>query len=208
MASDLELLEAWRAGDENAGNELFTRHFPAVYRFFCNKVDESIEDLVQQTFLACVEGKERFRGDSSFRTYLFAVARRRLYSHFSDRGTQEVPLDPDSSSVRDFSASPTRVLARRAEERLLLEALRRIPFDYQVALELYHWEGLRGPELAAVLGIPEPTVRSRIRRGTERVRRFITELAESGEVLESTLANLEQWARSLREQVGAGPRTA
>jgi hypothetical protein len=64
--ADAELLEAWGAGDKAAGEALFDRHFEAIYRFFQNKVGPGvIDDLVQQTFLGCVEAPDRFRGDSS-----------------------------------------------------------------------------------------------------------------------------------------------
>jgi RNA polymerase sigma-70 factor (ECF subfamily) len=92
-------------------------------------------------------------------------------------------------------------MVEHAEQRLLLEGLRRIPLDYQVALELYHWEGMTGPELAEALDIPEATVRSRLRRGVERLRERMQEIAESGEQLKSTLANLDNWAESLRDRV-------
>ncbi|MFO0633263.1 MAG: sigma-70 family RNA polymerase sigma factor [Nannocystaceae bacterium] len=78
---DLELLEAWRGGDAKAGNALFDRYFDAVFRFFRNKVADHADDLVQQTFLALVQARDRFRGDSSFRTYLFTAARSKLFNY-------------------------------------------------------------------------------------------------------------------------------
>jgi len=51
---DLVMLDRWRAGDSAAGNALFHRHFEAVYRFFERKTDGDIDDLVQETFLACL----------------------------------------------------------------------------------------------------------------------------------------------------------
>ena len=72
---DFETLDRWRAGDRAAGNELLRRHFDGLYRFFRNKVDEGVDDLIQRSFLACVESKDRFRKQASFRTYLFTVAR-------------------------------------------------------------------------------------------------------------------------------------
>src|SRR6185436_6575853 len=74
MRPDAELLSAWRGGDEKAGAELFERHFEALFRFFRNKAGDQAEDLVQETFLACLSGPA-FRGEASFRTYLFTVAR-------------------------------------------------------------------------------------------------------------------------------------
>lgn len=81
VRSDVDLLEAWRSGDTKAGGELFDRHFASIHRFFHNKVGDGLEDLVQQTFLRCTEGVERFRSDSSFRTYLFGVAHNLLREH-------------------------------------------------------------------------------------------------------------------------------
>ena len=80
--TDLELLEAWRGGDRQAGEALFERHFDAIARFFRNKVDHGIDDLIQRTFLACVESKDQFRGEASFRTFLFAVAHNVLGKHY------------------------------------------------------------------------------------------------------------------------------
>lgn len=73
---DLELLERWRDGDKRAGNELFRCHYGRVYRFFMNKTEGDIEMLVQDTFLACTEARDRFQNRSSFRTFLLAIAKR------------------------------------------------------------------------------------------------------------------------------------
>src|ERR1051325_6527963 len=78
MNDDLALLESWRAGDVRAGQALFRRYFHDVYRFFANKVGAEADELVQQTFAASVVAAARFRGGSSFRTYLFAIAGNQL----------------------------------------------------------------------------------------------------------------------------------
>jgi RNA polymerase sigma factor (sigma-70 family) len=199
-AADTELLDAWAAGDTRAASELFDRYLPQLIRFFRNKVVDSADDLVQDTFVACVRGRDRFRRDSSFRTYLFATARNILMQHFRKR-RGGVELDPDSQSVCDMGPSPTSILGQRAEHRLLLSALRKIPLDHQIALELYHWEGLSGPELAEALGIGEPALRSRLHRAKLNLRETMATLAESPELLASTWANLDDWARGLRDQV-------
>ena len=197
MATDGELLSAWRAGDRNAGNELFQGHFEAIRRFFVNKVDRDVEDLVQRTFIGCVEGSDRFEGRSSFRTYLFAVANNILREFYRQKRRDE-RLDFGTCSVADLGAGPSSVIADRREQRALLEALRCIPLEFQVALELYYWEKLTGVELGEALGIPENTARSRIRRGKELLTKALTRLQRSNEVLESTDANLEVWAAGIR----------
>ena len=199
-ASDFDLLDAWRAGDRDAGNALFDRYFDAVFRFFRNKVSEGAEDLVQQTFLACVQSRDHFRKDASFRTYLFTAARSKLYNYLERRG-REGAIDWGVTSCADLGVSPSGLLARGEEQRLLLHALRSLPVDLQVALELYYFEQVRGPELAEVLGVPEGTVRSRLRRGREILREQLLASSASPADVESTLSNLEDWAAAVRNGV-------
>lgn len=103
--------------------------------------------------------------------------------------------------------SPASVVGRAAEERLLLAALRRIPLSSQVALELYYFERMRGPAIATIVDVPEPTVRSRLRRGLEQLRREMEKLAEGPDVLQSTLDNLDEWAEALRGEIGGAAKT-
>ncbi|MBX3127592.1 MAG: sigma-70 family RNA polymerase sigma factor [Polyangiaceae bacterium] len=194
---DFALLEEWRGGDTRAGNDLFERHFDAVHRFFSNKAPSDAADLVQRTFLGCVEAKERFRAQSSFRTFLFAIAHHELLGHW--RRTKKRAVDTSVSSLLDLEPSPSQLLARVGEERRLLEALRSIPMDLQIALELFYWEGLSGPEIAAVVGAPEGTVRSRLRRGLEALRARLDELDRSPGRLATSLAGLDGWTRSIGE---------
>lgn len=179
MDPDVELLERWRSGDAEAGNALFNRHFGSMRRFFRNKLGaEEVEDLIQRTFLACVESRDRFRGDSSFRTYLFVVARNELYRHLRRRARNDarVGVDFTVSSIHDMGISPSGLVAKQEEHQLVLEALCRIAVDYQIVLELYYWEQIPGPELAEILGIAPTTVRTRLFRAREALREVIEQL--------------------------------
>ena len=198
--SDVELLDEWRDGDARAGNELFNRHFDSVCRFFANKAPNEVDDLIQRTFLACVEGRDRYRGDASFRGYLFGVARNVLRRYYRDKRYHDARFDPLMVSVHDLGPGPSLLVADKREQELLLQALRRLPMDHQITLELYYWENMSGSELAQVLEIPEGTVRGRIRRAKQLLEQALSELAESPQQLESTVANLEGWARSLRQK--------
>jgi RNA polymerase sigma-70 factor, ECF subfamily len=202
MSSDAELLEAWRGGRQDAGQALFQRYYDSVYRFFRNKVSDEIADLVQQTFMACVEGRDRVREMSSFRSYLFAVAHNILRTHLraSYRGQG---IEFDEIAVRDLSPGPSSLIVRRREHRLLLEALRSIPLAQQVLLELRYWEQLRTPEIAEILDIPDNTVRSRLHRAQEALKAAMERLARTPEELASTLSNLDDWVRQCREQLAA-----
>ena len=199
--SDAELLQAWREGDRGAGEELFERHFDAVARFFRNKVDRGIDDLIQRTFLACVESKDRFRGDSSFRTFLFGVAHNVLGKHFRSKKRHGDKIDFGVTSVYEISPSPSVIVAKHREQQVLLQALRRIPLESQVVLELYFWEKLTAAEVAQVVGVPEGTAKTRIRRAKQLLEQEMGKLISSKDQLESTVANLDSWAEGLRDQV-------
>ena len=177
---DTELLLSWRDGDKAAGNELFRRHFRSIRRFFRNKAPpDDVEDLIQKTFAGCVEGRDRFRGDSSFRTFLFAVARRQLFKFLRDRASRDKRVDPDFgvSSIHALGQTPSSMMAHQQNQELLLQALQRVSVEHQTMLELFYWEQLPGAEIADVLGIAAATVRTRLHRGRAALEKAFMELA-------------------------------
>lgn len=186
VSVDLELLAQWRAGDTRAGSHLLKRHFEALHRFFSSKTRGQAEDLIQQTFVACVEAKDDFRGESSFRAYLFGLARMQLYMYYRKNGRLN-GFDFTTTSVLDLQQSPTGVLMQRDEQRLLHQALLHVPVDQQIALELTYWEELSAPEVARVLGIPENTVYSRLRRAKEHLKKALEQLSDRPDERESAL---------------------
>ena len=167
---DRDLLERWRRGDTAAGQALFARYFDSVYRFFDTKLDRDIDDLVQLTFLACVGARDRFRGDASFRTFLFSIARYELYHYYRDRRRAGEHLDVLTSSVAELVTTPRSRLARDQAHRQLLEAMTRLPVDTQMLLELHYREDLDIAELARVFEAPAATIRTRLHRGRRALR--------------------------------------
>jgi RNA polymerase sigma-70 factor (ECF subfamily) len=109
--------------------------------------------------------------------------------------------DPSVSSVLDLSPSPSTAVALRAEHRVLLEALRSIPLELQIALELHYWESLSASEVAEILELPSGTAKSRLRRAREALLTRIGELEGDPERLRTTELNLDAWAASLRDAV-------
>jgi RNA polymerase sigma-70 factor (ECF subfamily) len=198
---DAALVEAWRRGDRPAGEELFGRHFPAISRFFRNKFSEGIDDLVQQTFLALLEGRERLRADANFRSYLFGIAYNVMRTHLRALDRQAA-FDPASSSIRALDPGLSTMRWKTEEQQLLLLGLRQIPLEHQVALELMYWEGLNAAEIAQIVGVPHSTMRSRIQRARELLEQAVHELATRPALGHSTLDNLERWAAEVR--AGAG----
>jgi len=175
--SDLDLFMRWRAGDNGAGSELIKRHFAALHRFFATKAHGHEEDLIQITFVACVEARDAFRCESSFRTYLFKLARFQLFTHYR-KVYRRSGIDFTTTSLCDLGTSPSGALLRREERELLTLALQNVPVDQQIALELTYWEDLAAPEIASVLGIPENTVYTRLHRAKRHLRDALERLSE------------------------------
>lgn len=194
-SSDAALLDAWRAGDLAAGNTLFRRHVRLLFRFFRTKLDGSVDDLVQETLLGCLKGN--FREETDFRTYLLCIARNRLYTHYKKK---QRGFDPLTSSVVQMGHSPSAVVAHGEDRARLLAALRRIPVESQTLLELYYWNGLQGPALAEILEISPHTVRSRLSRARDRLRKELATLQRTPLTELATLereADFDAWAQGL-----------
>src|SRR5690349_20937144 len=146
---DGALLRAWASGDKQAGSALFEQHYRSVYRFFANKLASlaEVEDLVQQSFMAAIEASARYRGDASFKTFLLAIARNLLLKHLRDRRPSE-PLDAGETSLADRGLGASTIMQLRREQQLLLTALRHVPIDSQVVLEMTYWEQMTGKAIA------------------------------------------------------------
>ena len=163
---DRAALEAWREGDEAEGERLVERHFDSVFRFFRTKVDVDPEDLVQRTFLACLSQRESI---SSFRAYLFGAARRVLLKHLRQRYTDTKFADLAQLSIREMT-TPGRRMEAAQEHAMLLEAMRSLPLDAQLCLELFYWENMSTPEIADVLDVAPGTVKARLSRARSKLR--------------------------------------
>ncbi len=197
---DGALLKAWQGGEASAGQTLVTRHLESVYRFFSNKVRDSTEDLVQQTFLACLESADRFEGRSSFRSYLFGIARNLLYGHYRERSHGFDPLTSSTHILMVDPCSPADAMAEKEEQRLLLRGLQRLPLDLQTLLELAYWESLSDQELSEVLELPVGTVKSRLRKARIELDGLLGTVSSDPDLLGSTRHTLNSWA----EKAGLG----
>lgn len=208
MDPDWELLGGWRRGDRGAGEKLVKRHFGAISRFFRNKVssEHDAADLVSQTFLECTKAKDGFRGETSFRRFLFAIALNVLRVYIRTKHKrQDEALDFSVLCAKDITrSSMSSIVMRRREAQLLVMALREIPLDQQIVLELNIFEGLSGREISELLSIPEGTVRGRLRLGKDQLRARLAELARTPAEFDATLTDLEGWAQSIRRALDRG----
>ena len=194
------LLIAWRAGDAQAGQSLFGRHYAGLTRFFRSKAGEAAFELTQATFLACVEGKQAIR-TTTFPAYLYAIARNLLYDHYRAKYRTKSTIEFSEMSCEDLSPGLAGLQAREQELELLLRSMRRIPINAQILLELYYWERMTAREIGEVLAIPEGTVRTRIRDAKLHLEAQISRLARDPDLARSTVIGFDTWAERLREVI-------
>lgn len=205
MASDLDLLDAWCAGEKSAGNQLFQRHFDSIYSFFENKIQDDVDELVQATFLACVRSRDTFRRQCTFRTYIFTIARNELYRYLRRRKPAGRALDFGVTSLADLQTTPGTRVARHEDHERLLRALRTLPLEQQLLLELHYWEGMSAGELAEVFDIAQATARTRLFRARNSLRDCMEKLSDSPRATTMTIEDLDEWARSLRNNLAGDP---
>ena len=169
MDDDLEVLQRWRDGDQRAGQELCTRHFAEIYRFFEHKLPGEADDLTQQTFLACVKARDQFRGQSTFRTYLFSIARNELYMRLRKLPKFE-QVDLEISALDEMVSSPSKQFGKNQELARIRAALHQLPVTQQVLLEFHYWHDLDVAALSEMFETKPGAIRVRLMRARRALR--------------------------------------
>lgn len=181
MNDDLAALQRWRNGDQRAGEKLCERYFQEIYRFFDQKIPAEADDLTQQTFLACVKARDQFRGVSTFRTYLYSIARNELYMRLRKLSKFE-HVDLEVSSLDELVSSPSKQLGKEQELAAVRAALRQLPVEQQLLLELHYWHDLDMAALAELFETSPGAIRVRLLRARRALRDRLGANAVTGDV--------------------------
>jgi RNA polymerase sigma-70 factor, ECF subfamily len=188
---DARILRGLRAGIEDAYEELIARYqqpvYSIAYRLLGSPADAS--DVVQEVFLKVFRGVGSFREHSSLRTWMYRIAVNEAHNHhrwFCRHCRREVAMDhaAEQSNSLESAADPGRSPFDRAlesENRTLIEqALANINPVFRTAVVLRDIENLSYEEIAEILQVSLGTVKSRILRGREALRRELTQRLDPG----------------------------
>lgn len=170
---DLELLRRWRVGDREAGMTLVLRHYPSVTAFFRSRVRDN-EDLIQETFARFLESESEVT--SNVHGYLYGIARNVLADYLRRQFDNDLELN--EASIESLLPAPPDALAQKLDAELLTKALRLLPDEERELLELRYWAGSHPRELAPLLGIPPATVRTRLFRARQSLRKLLSQLID------------------------------
>lgn len=201
VTKDIALLGRLRQGDEGAFVELVTRHHSALVRTAMGYVAdrEVAEEVVQDTWMAVIEGLERFEGRSSLRTWIFGI----MLHKAKDRGVREKrhvnfssfeTVNDEGEEVIDPSRfhpsgewaghwafppppwddqTPEKLLASQQAVNAMNRAIESLPRTLKEVLILRDVEGVEAKEACEILKITETNLYVRLHRARERVRQAV-----------------------------------
>jgi RNA polymerase sigma-70 factor (ECF subfamily) len=190
---DSALLEGLRRGDETAYESLIQRFEQPIFNIICRLLDDPADaaDVVQEVFLKVFRNVATFRGESSIKTWIYRIAvneARNQRRWFSRHRRQEVNLEVEEptepfqgghrTSYQNFlpdpGRSPFEVTLDHETSTLIEGALAEVNPKFRAALVLREIEGLSYEEIADILEISLGTVKSRILRGRDALRKHLT----------------------------------
>jgi RNA polymerase sigma-70 factor (ECF subfamily) len=173
--AEAALVLAWTSGDARAAATLLARHSVILAKFLRRRRVDDAEDIAQEAILSCLESIHGFRSRSNFGSYLIGIAlnrlsarRRRLKRETSIGSTVDLiggGIDEDANSQ----------LTRERREATLTTVVDDLPVELRTVLILAFWKNRTKAEMSVLLGVPEGTVASRIRRAKEILRRKLAE---------------------------------
>jgi RNA polymerase sigma-70 factor, ECF subfamily len=186
---DAELVEALRQHEPTAAERLVATYGDRAYRLAMGITGnaQDAEEIVQDVCLTVVRKIETFRGESAFGSWLYRIAANAAYQKVRGRPSRRAelslddvlpPFDDQGRHVAPMADWSARVEDHAAQTELrvaLISAIDTLPADYRTALLLHDVEGLSHLQIAEVLSLSVPAVKSRVHRARLFVRKQLSD---------------------------------
>ncbi len=195
---DLDLLDRFHAGDAAAFARLLRRYERPIYNFLLRSVRDrtAAEDLAQEVFMRVIQGSQAFNRTAKFSTWLYTIARNLCIDHTRKmKHRRHASLDghgPDTDDgpgarlaeriAHDGPGTDRHADSEQMRERIT-RAVEALPEEQREVFLMRQVESLPFAEIAVICGVPENTVKSRMRYALER--------------LQSTLGDYQDYAQAL-----------
>lgn len=170
--------------DRKAAARLVAEHIDAVYGFARSRLApraDLVDDVVQEVFLAALNGLATFQGQSSLRTWLLGIARHKIEDVYRHRLRASLPMDglnsPDVEPLSDDPPVDEQIDRTRAGEKAR-RVLEQLPEHYGLLLSWRYWEQRSTRDIAAAMGTTEKSVERTLARARTRFKEMW--LKESG----------------------------
>ena len=174
MNSEKSLINLVKKGDKKAYEVLVLQYQDrlvfSVYKFL--KDYELAQDIAQEAFVKAFKNIEKFRGDSSFYTWIYRIAINTAKNFLSSKSRKSEIYDDEIMELKlsesaVTSENPENILEAEELRSLMMDAIQGLPDDIRTTLSLREFDGLSYEEIAEVQNCPIGTVRSRIHKGRE-----------------------------------------
>ncbi|MFH0965288.1 MAG: sigma-70 family RNA polymerase sigma factor [Planctomycetota bacterium] len=180
LPADTQAIARARAGDADAFHLLVVRYQDRIYNMILRMVNhpDDAADLTQEVFLCAFEKLRSFGGRARFYTWLYRIAANRAISFLrKNRSSREVRAPEDASDAFAAPADPPSARIEKQERaRRVEKALARLDDDLRAVVVLRDIENVSYEEIASALGAKMGTVKSRLHRAREALRKSLSEL--------------------------------
>jgi RNA polymerase sigma-70 factor (ECF subfamily) len=173
-AHDLQVVREVLSGRTERFRDLVIRYQNMVagiaWRSGCRR--EDVEDVVSEVLLKVYRNLHQFRPDHAFSTWLYKLTANHVVDRSrrmkKERGRAEMP-----EQIADKAPGAESALETDERHALVREALDHVDGRYREVMHLVYVEGLKVDETARILGVPEGTVKTRLMRGREALRKVL-----------------------------------
>lgn len=148
-------------------NSIYKKYKDAVYNYVFWRVynEEDAIDITQEVFVKVFKGLESFKGKSSIKTWVFAIAHNTLINYLKRKNFKEEDIENYFLSVEPLKDIQTKTL--------VLKAIEKLSNDHREVIKLYYFDGFSYKEISELCGISIGTVKSRLNRGKEILREIL-----------------------------------
>ena len=173
-AEELKLVESCRRGDYDCFEKIVGEHEKKIYNLALRMLGspDDARDILQDTFLKVYDHLDKFRGDSRLSTWIYRIAMNEALMKIRREKGRMVSLDTfkvsegevRSLDIEDWAQKPLDKLLTRELGKEMDTAVSGLPEDYRAVFLLRDVEGLSNADIARVLDISVPAVKSRLHR--------------------------------------------
>ncbi|MFT4416552.1 RNA polymerase sigma factor [Fredinandcohnia humi] len=156
--------------------DLFTRYKPdvmAMAHFYLKDLYVA-EDITQEVFLSCYLNIEKFNWKSKFKTWIFVITRNKCLDYYRSKYSKNILMkEPFNEEIMDTSYNPETKLLEVERDQKFEHDFNKLPPKYKEVLYLYYFEGLKIRDIHNKTNISEDTIKTRLKRGKEKLRRML-----------------------------------